>query len=255
MGLIHSNENKNINKKFYGFIQDTNSKEDWIKKYAISDYIKNGSVKVVDLRSKCPKVYEQGDKNRACTANAVCSLYSYMYMEKNKLTKDDDVYFSRLYVYWNARSNKVKDNGSTIKDTIKSLCRYGVPLEKYCEYDLTKINVNPADNSIIMAQKYIDIKYYRLEKDINQLKQSLIHGAPFVFGFAVYESFISEELAKTGMMSVPTEDEKILGGHCVMAVGFDDDKKCFIIQNSWGNKWGIDGYFYMPYDYWSISVN
>lgn len=46
---------------------------------------------------------------------------------------------------------------------------------------------------------------------------------------------------------MPTKEEKILGGHCVMAVGFDESKQSFIIRNSWGDNWGLYGYFYMPY--------
>jgi len=72
---------------------------------------------------------------------------------------------------------------------------------------------------------------------------------PFVFGFAVYESFETEEVAKTGVMTMPTEKDNILGGHAVMAVGYDNDREVFIIRNSWGVNWGDQGYFYMPYEY------
>lgn len=34
-----------------------------------------------------------------------------------------------------------------------------------------------------------------------------------------------------------------------MAVGFDDIEEVFIIRNSWSDKWGDNGYFYMPYEY------
>ena len=41
----------------------------------------------------------------------------------------------------------------------------------------------------------------------------------------------------------------IVGGHAVMAVGYDDSKQQFIIRNSWGTGWGKKGYFRMPYAY------
>ena len=69
------------------------------------------------------------------------------------------------------------------------------------------------------------------------------------FGFSVFESFESKETAKTGIMCMPGKDEKLLGGHAVMCVGFSDSKKKFIIRNSWGVNWGDDGYFYMPYEF------
>ena len=95
------------------------------------------------------------------------------------------------------------------------------------------------------------------------MKNCLLSGLPVVFGFGVYESFESEEVAKTGIMPIPNKNEKLLGGHAVMAVGYDDEKEHFIIRNSWGLEWGDRGYFYMPYtfiinqkmcsDFWCIE--
>lgn len=81
------------------------------------------------------------------------------------------------------------------------------------------------------------------------MKHTISSGFPFVFGFAVYESFESKEVKKTGIMPMPKLDERMVGGHAVCAVGYDDTKKYFIIRNSWGDTWGDKGYFYMPYAY------
>jgi C1A family cysteine protease len=82
------------------------------------------------------------------------------------------------------------------------------------------------------------------------MKQSIIDGFPFIFGFSVYESFESDEVSKTGNVPMPdTSTEELLGGHAVMAVMFDDDRKVIGCRNSWGMEWGNKGYFYLPYDY------
>ena len=65
----------------------------------------------------------------------------------------------------------------------------------------------------------------------------------------VYQSFESQQVAKTGMVSMPKPGEQFLGGHAICVVGYDDSKKCFICRNSWSSQWGIGGYFYMPYEY------
>jgi len=69
----------------------------------------------------------------------------------------------------------------------------------------------------------------------------------FVFGITVYESFESAAVSKTGKMPMPKPSEKVLGGHAVLAVGYDDAAQRFIVRNSWGKGWGVQGYFTMPY--------
>ena len=83
------------------------------------------------------------------------------------------------------------------------------------------------------------------------MKNCLASGLPFVFGFTVYESFYSRDTAVNGMMKWPEKTERSLGGHAVMAVGYDDNLVGgrFIVRNSWSDKWGDKGYFYMPYEY------
>ena len=77
----------------------------------------------------------------------------------------------------------------------------------------------------------------------------LAEGFPFVFGFTVYESFESQQVSKTGKVYMPKKNEKVLGGHAVLAVGYNDKDKRFTVRNSWGTGWGMKGYFTMPYDY------
>ena len=81
------------------------------------------------------------------------------------------------------------------------------------------------------------------------MKACLAEGFPFVFGFTVYDSFESSLVSKTGRVNMPEKSEKVLGGHSVLAVGYDDKAKRFIVRNSWGEDWGLNGYFTMPYDY------
>ena len=81
------------------------------------------------------------------------------------------------------------------------------------------------------------------------LMPALLWGRPFVFGFTVYESFEGPDVARTGVVPMPGHQEKSVGGHAVMAVGYDDSTQTFLVRNSWGSGWGLGGYFMIPYAY------
>lgn len=81
------------------------------------------------------------------------------------------------------------------------------------------------------------------------MKECLSQGFPFVFGFIVYESFESQQVANTGQMPMPKKGEKVMGGHAVMAVGYNDKNNNMIVRNSWSEQWGDKGYFYCPYEF------
>ena len=81
------------------------------------------------------------------------------------------------------------------------------------------------------------------------MKSCLAMGLPFVFGFAVYEHVVSAAVAKTGILRMPKADERMLGGHAILAVGYDDAHRRLLFRNSWGAGWGRQGYGEMPYAY------
>ena len=91
----------------------------------------------------------------------------------------------------------------------------------------------------------------RLFRSSLQMRTCLAAGYPFVFGFTVYESFESQEVANTGIVKMPKRGEQALGGHAVLAVGYNDAKQTFLVRNSWGEDWGMSGYFTLPYKYLS----
>jgi C1A family cysteine protease len=203
---------------------------------------------MVDLRLQCPPVYDQG-KLGSCTANAIGGAFQFELM-RQKLKVFNP---SRLFIYYNERvlENKVKeDSGAQLRDGVKSVATQGVCDEALWPYDISKFAKKPTQKLYNQAKKSLAIQYTRLNNmNINELKSCLATGNPFVFGFTVYQGFEGTETAQTGILKMPGKNESVLGGHAVMAAGYDDTKKAFIIRNSWGVYWGLKGYFYMPYDY------
>ncbi len=204
----------------------------------------------IDLRTQCTPVENQGQLG-CCTACALVGNLEFIKKMKLKQT----INFSRLFLYYNERvlrHTQNSDSGSSIRDGIKTLVKTGDCLENLWPYDITKFAVKPPLKAYQEAQGMEITKYYRLSAQ-NEMKHTLSLGFPFVFGFAVYESFESPSVSSTGMVPMPAPNERVVGGHAVMAVGYDDTKGYFIVRNSWGSNWGSKGYFFMPYGYFTNS--
>src|SRR6201993_5621551 len=202
----------------------------------------------VDLRPQCPPVYDQGQLG-SCTGNAIAGAVQFE-REKQKLTPD--FVPSRLFIYYNERviENTVDtDSGAQIRDGIKSVASQGAPPEKDWPYEIAKFKEEPPPHAFKDAKADMVTLYQRLIQDLNTMKGCLASGFPFVFGFTVYSSFEGAKVAKTGIVPMPGSAEKPVGGHAVLAVGYDDDSREFLVRNSWGTGWGLKGYFKIPYAY------
>lgn len=202
----------------------------------------------VDLRKQCPDVYDQGQLG-SCTANAIGGALEFDQMKQRKRSPFTP---SRLFIYFNERTIEGtvdSDSGAQIRDGVKSVAQQGACKEKTWPYDIDKFRDPPPKKSYDEAEKHQAIRYLRLTQALNQLKGCLADGYPFVFGFVVYESFESQEVAKSGHAQLPRAKEKQLGGHAVLAVGYDEANQWFIVRNSWGSSWGMRGYFTLPYPY------
>jgi C1A family cysteine protease len=156
-----------------------------------------------------------------------------------------------LFIYYNERAleGTVKsDAGATIRDGIKTLKNLGVCSEQRWPYIISKFSVKPGAACYKEALNRQITSYHRI-LTLDDMRACLADGFPFVFGFTVYESFESQEVARTGTVQMPQTNERSLGGHAVLAVGYDDIQKRFIVRNSWGTGWGQKGYFTLPYGY------
>ena len=202
----------------------------------------------VDLRPHCPPIYDQGQLG-SCTGNAIAGAVQFD-REKQHLTPD--FVPSRLFIYYGERvmeGTVDTDSGAIIRDGIKVVAKQGVPPESDWPYDITKFADKPPPIAFEDALKDRAVSYSRLVQSLTQLKGCLASGFPFVFGFTVYESFESQHVAQTGTVPMPAAGESVLGGHAVLAVGYDESHHRFIVRNSWGTGWGMKGYFTMPYTY------
>ena len=217
----------------------------------------------LDLRPHCPPVYDQGQLG-SCTGNAIAAAVQF---DRRKQKLKPDFVPSRLFIYYNERvieGTVESDSGAQIRDGIKSIAKQGVPTETDWPYDIARFAKKPTAKAYKDALKDQAVSYSRVSRTLSQMKGCLASGYPFVFGFTVYDSFESDQVAKTGVVPMPSHSESVVGGHAVLAVGYDDSQQRFIVRNSWGATWGMKGYFTLPYaylterglssDFWTIRL-
>lgn len=244
----------------YGWIPDLPDARDRVYRVARKGPALPASM---DLRSGCPAVYDQGDLG-SCTANAIAGAIQFDQI-KQKIAQPFTP--SRLFIYYNERAIEGTisiDSGAMIRDGIKAVAAQGAcpePMWPYVEQNFTD---RPPAQCYKAGKVHAAVQYSRLAQDLTQMKTCLAQGYPFVFGFTVYESFESDEVAHTGIAPLPQASETALGGHAVMAVGYNDASSTLLVRNSWGNGWGMGGYFTLPYayvsdanlaaDFWTIRL-
>jgi C1A family cysteine protease len=230
--------------QWYGWVPDRPDHRD--KLYAAIAKPPKKLPKSVDLRAGCSPVEDQGALG-SCTANALVGNLEFLQKQAGKPVTD----LSRLFIYYNERvleGSVSEDAGAMIRDGVKSLVKQGVCTEKKWPYVVSQFAVKPSAACYKEALTHQVLSYHRIQ-GLQQMKQCLSEGYPFVFGFSVYEAFESATMAKTGKLNLPKPSEKMMGGHAILAVGYDDATKRLLIRNSWGADWGLQGYFTMPYDY------
>ena len=207
----------------------------------------------VDLRAGFLDCYNQGQLG-SCTANAIAGAVQFM---EEKEGEAPPVMPSRLFIYYNERALEGtvdSDSGAQIRDGIKTVAKRGFCPESMWPYDIRRFATRPSDACYRAGLKDRVSQYLRLDHDSAvPLMTCLASGYPFVFGFSVYESFESPRVAQTGTVNLPRMGERVLGGHAVVAVGYDIRSRRFTVRNSWGSRWGQNGYFTMPFDYLTNS--
>ena len=229
---------------WYGWLPDRPDQRDRL--YAAIARPPRRLPRAVDLRALCSRIEDQKALG-SCTANALVGNLEFLEQKAGRSAID----LSRLFVYYNERvleGTVNEDAGAFLRDGIKTLVKEGVCPEKQWPYLITRFNVKPSAACYRHALDHQVLSYNRV-LTLNEMKMCLAEGFPFVFGFTVYKSFESRRVARTGQLDMPKPTEGVVGGHAVMAAGYDDATRRFMVRNSWGTDWGLKGYYTMPYRY------
>jgi C1A family cysteine protease len=207
-----------------------------------------------------PPIRDQGSQG-SCTGHSTRSAVQYKLASEGKPRGE----LSPRFIYYAGRlveGTTAEDAGCEIRDVIKAVAKIGVATEVLCPYSDKVLTQRPSTQAFKEAIGDVVTSYKRVEQHQVAIKQALAGGNPIVFGFTVYENFMDDQTAATGMMQQPKGN--VDGGHAVWMCGYDDTQKIgdkiggVLIGNSWGTDWGCvgpsgtRGYFWID---WSLVCN
>ncbi|CAF1049991.1 unnamed protein product [Didymodactylos carnosus] len=169
-------------------------------------------------------------------------LDAYEYLLKKDGFKNPDV--SRLFIYYNGRyesfgPHQISDTGAYIDDTLSALKQWGGCKSNLWPFNPSVLNQRPPDRAFHNGHKYLTIQCFSLACNLDSMRSCLADGYPFVFALVLCPSFHRAD-RNGGIVGMPGPGEQpnaSHGCHAMLAVGYSDQRRMFIVKNSWSADW------------------
>ena len=215
----------------------------------------------VDLRGFVFEIEDQG-KAGSCVANMVCSQCETII---KTVDPGDPVDLSRMFLYTATKlwEGRLDQDGLYVRDAYKVARHYGVPEEDQYPYDVSKQYSAPSEQAYSDAQKQKLDRYEAViarhqmnapetfKERVYFVKAALNQGLPVGIGMTISRSIFGIRGPLNTHSYEKVNNDNMAGGHAMTIVGYDELFQCFIVQNSWGERWGDGGYGFLPF--WIVN--
>lgn len=157
--------------------------------------------------------------------------------------------FSAAFIYNNIRLKPGCNYGTVIKHALELMAGKGVPKHKDAPFNCNDVTYGPTEFSLASNHKIQGFKTLFENNSNNRIlptKKSIAEKHPVLIGMDCPNSFFQ---VKDVWQPANDEYNKSHPGHAMVVVGYDDNKfgGAFLIMNSWGTTWGLDGFIWIRY--------
>jgi hypothetical protein len=168
---------------------------------------------------------------------------------------------SALYNYRESRRHGGNPDriGSVMRDAMAAWRAAGQVDEAEWPFCDRNLNIDPPEYVRREAHAWGLADYRRIDDSrpdayLATLRASIAAGSPASVSIRLYPSIMLS--FSTGLILPPREGEPDVGRHVLLACGYDDDfdatslptAGALLVRNSWGTRWGDEGYGWLPYD-------
>ncbi len=209
----------------------------------------------IDFRNRFYPVWNQQGL-LLCTACSIADALAWELRSRGRGAEMRGFVPSPLFVYFNTRKKTGQYHMNVpveMSDCMDAVSDYGVCHENHWPIVKSRYCEPPPPDAYRAAEKYAGARFEPLEQTHRTLTKSLSEDHPFFFCFRLYHcnswDFHKGKIAQTGRMETAEERYPHTSNHAALAVGYNDSEKVFILRNSFGNEWGLKGYFTIAYDY------
>ena len=175
-----------------------------------------------------------------CEAYALCAVLETLIQYQIGYPFNCDLSDAHLYFY---SGGTIAAGGVNVADAADYLVEDGVP-DEGCFPDPHRPYDGPFASLPGWEERTVKIQEWGWvdTNDDQAIKQAIVDYGPLVICVYVHDNFLSY---RRGIFR-PEGD--IVGGHLVALVGYNDEQACWIVKNSWGTRWGEDGWIRIAYD-------
>ncbi|MFM7079614.1 MAG: hypothetical protein ACKOYC_07455 [Bacteroidota bacterium] len=247
-----------------GYLRD-DVKASAFKKFSVSEFgfADKQPPATYSMRQYCPPPLMQ--EGSTCVGWAVAyGTMSTMFNNLMEVTDPTQKYFlsfdpNFLYSISVEKATSKCSQGVVMPLAIEQAMRYGFK-RLLAPPAFTECNTKITDFSTYFSEAFkpsesytVDLSQLATAKDkIVLLKKIIASGRPLPFGMEVTNSMVGVDgpmLTSTNPLWIPKPGEKELGGHAMTLIGYSDSKfgGAFEIMNSYGSKFGDDGFFWIKY--------